>query len=123
MIPYGDVIHDHSRHPRNYGSLESPDLRCEGHNPFCGDRVRVELALSSDRVVSAARFQGDLCVIAKAAASVLTEMIAGMPLRAVAALPETQMLEALSAEIAPARRKCALLALEVLQAGIRESEG
>lgn len=121
MTPYGDVIHDHSRRPRNYGPLEAPDLRCEGHNPLCGDRVRVELALAPDDVVRAARFQGDLCAIAKAAGSVLTELIAGMPLRAVAALPEERLLEALGVEIQPARRKCALLALEVLQSGIKES--
>src|SRR6185503_20704050 len=93
MTPYGEIIHEHSRRPRNYGSLEAPDLRCEGHNPFCGDRVRVELRLTDD-VVSAARFQGDLCVIAKAASSVLTEMIGGLPLRAVASLPDQQLLDA-----------------------------
>jgi nitrogen fixation NifU-like protein len=122
MTPYGDVIHDHSRHPRNYGSLEAPDIRQEGHNPFCGDRVRVEVALAPDGSVQAARFQGDLCVIAKAAGSVLTEMITGQPLAAARALPEEQLLEALGAAIQPARRKCALLALDVLQSGIKEFE-
>lgn len=121
MTPYGDVIHDHSRHPRNYGALATPDIRREGHNPFCGDRVRIELALAPDGTVGAAGFQGDLCVIARAAASLLTEMITGRPLQAVAELPEVRLLEALHAEIQPARRKCALLAFEVLQSGIKES--
>jgi nitrogen fixation protein NifU and related proteins len=120
MNPYGDVIHDHSRHPRNYGSLEAPDIRGEGHNPFCGDRVRVELALDPDGTVRAARFQGDLCVIAKAASSLLTEMITGMAVQSAGELPEQRLLEALHTEIQPARRKCALLALEVLQSGIKE---
>lgn len=122
MTPYGDVILDHSRDPRNYGALEAPDIRNEGYNPFCGDRIRIEVALAPDGSVRAARFQGDLCAIAKAAGSVLTEMIVGQPLAAARELPEGQLLAALGAEIRPARRKCALLPLEVLQSGIKEFE-
>lgn len=118
MSVYGDVIHDHSRHPRNYGSLDAPDLRAEGHNPFCGDRVRIEVALDSDGTVREARFQGDLCVIAKAAASLLTEQIVGRPLRS--GPGETEFLAALGAEIRPARRTCALLAFETLRQAMEE---
>jgi nitrogen fixation NifU-like protein len=121
MIPYGEVIHEHSRHPRNVGSLDAPDIRHEGYNPFCGDRVRIELALAPDGTVLAARFQGDLCVIAKAAASLLTELVTGLPLEEARDVAPERLLEALDAEIQPARRKCALLPLEVLQAGIKES--
>jgi nitrogen fixation NifU-like protein len=118
MNPYGDLIQEHSRHPRNYGSLDAPDVRHEDENPLCGDRVRIELALGVDGAVREARFQGDLCVIAKAAGSLLTEMIAGQPLDRVGAIGEQEMLDALQAEIKPSRRRCALLPLEVLQAGV-----
>ncbi len=114
MTPYGDVIHEHSRHPRNYGSLDAPDIRHEGFNPLCGDRVRIELALAPDGTVRAARFQGDLCAIAKAAASVLTEMITGLTLEEIRETRDERLLVALSAEIQPARRNCALLAFQVL---------
>ena len=79
MNPYGETIQEHFRHPRNYGSLEAPDIRHEDVNPFCGDRVRIELSIGADDTVRAARFQGDLCMIAKAASSLLTEMITGLP--------------------------------------------
>jgi nitrogen fixation NifU-like protein len=118
MNPYGEVIQDHFRHPRNYGSLEAPDIRHEDVNPFCGDRVRIELSIGPDGTVRAARFQGDLCMIAKAASSLLTEMITGATLEAIGELPERQLLEALHAEIQPARLKCALLPLGVLQTGV-----
>ena len=78
MNPYGDVVREHSRHPRNYGALDAPDVRHEDVNPFCGDRVRIELAIVND-TVSAARFQGDLCVIAKAASSLLIGTLASRP--------------------------------------------
>jgi nitrogen fixation NifU-like protein len=117
MTPYGDLIHEHSRRPRNYGSLEAPDVRAEADNPLCGDRVRIELALAPDGTIREARFLGDLCMIAKASASLLTELLTGRPLQPL--IEEQQLLDALQAEIKPARRKCALLALEALRAGVR----
>ena len=120
MNVYGDTIHEHSRHPRNYGSLESPDIRHEDVNPLCGDRVRIELSVAPDNTIGVARFQGDLCVIAKAAGSLLTEMIAGIPVSRAAEFPEQRLLDALGVEIQPARRRCALLPLEVLRSGVSE---
>src|ERR1700682_2250742 len=98
MNPYGDVIREHSRHPRNYGSLEAPDIRHEDENPLCGDRVRIELSIDGDDTVSAARFQGDLCMIAKAAGSLLTEMIEGLPLDRLPGIPGAHMFSVLPAE-------------------------
>ena len=118
MNPYGDLIQEHARHPRNYGSLDAPDIRHEDENPLCGDRVRIELSLAADDTVRAARFQGDLCMIAKAASSLLTEMITGLTLKNVEEIPEQKLVDALEAEIKPARRKCAILPLEVLKSGV-----
>jgi len=119
MNPYGDTIQEHFRHPRHYGSLEHADIRHEDVNPFCGDRIRIELALSPERIVSAARFQGDLCMIAKAAASLLMERIDGISIDAVEAVSEREVLDALEANIQPSRRQCALLPLGVLHSGVR----
>jgi nitrogen fixation protein NifU and related proteins len=118
MNPYGDTIQDHFRHPRNYGSVEAPDIRSEDVNPFCGDRVRIEIKVGAESEVREAKFQGDLCVIAKAASSILTEMILGLPVERAGEISEEQMMAALHAEIRPARRKCALLPLTVLQSGV-----
>ncbi|MBV9496637.1 MAG: iron-sulfur cluster assembly scaffold protein [Acidobacteria bacterium] len=115
MNPYSEIVQEHYRHPRNFGALEKPDIRHELANPLCGDRVRIEVALADDGRVRAARFQGDLCSIAKAAASLLTELIVG---RTLDALPdEQQLVDALRTELKPSRRKCALLPLDALRAG------
>jgi nitrogen fixation NifU-like protein len=116
MNPYGDLVHEHSRRPRNYGALDGADVRGEVDNPLCGDRVRIELALDEDGTVRAARFQGDLCMIAKASASLLTELLIGRAPE----VEEQQLLDALQAEIKPARRKCALLPLDALRAGVND---
>ncbi len=42
---YSEIILDHFRHPRNYGSLPAPDITYEDFNPLCGDRIRIELKL------------------------------------------------------------------------------
>ena len=118
MTPYGETILEHYRHPRNYGSLDAPDIRHEESNPTCGDRVRIEVSIGADGTIAAARFQGDLCMIAKASASLMTEIIAGLPVDGIADLPERRLLEALNAEIQPGRMKCALLPLEGLRSGV-----
>ena len=116
---YGDVILDHYRHPRNEGSLENPDIAHEELNPLCGDRVRIELALAADGRIRAARFRGDLCMIAQAASSLLTELIAGESLDQIADFPQTKLLDALHDDIRPARMNCVLLPLTALKAGVR----
>jgi len=115
---YNATIFEHFRHPRNYGVLPSPDVAYEDVNPLCGDRIRIELKIGADQIIAAARFRGDSCIISHAAASLLTELIQGQPLREVAVFPQEKLMIALNTAIRPARMKCALLPLHVLHAGI-----
>jgi nitrogen fixation NifU-like protein len=52
---YSNTLLDHFRHPRNYGSLDAPDISNEQFNPLCGDRIRIELRLN-ESIVNEARF-------------------------------------------------------------------
>src|SRR5215510_4442906 len=105
---YSDLLLDHFRKPRNYGSLSAPDVSYESFNPLCGDRIRIELKLS-DGTVTEARFKGDGCAISTAAASLLTELIHGITIEQVAAISDDQLIATLQSDIKPARRQCALL--------------
>ena len=73
---YQEVILDHNRRPRNYGSLPDASHRAEGHNPLCGDHIRVALNLK-DESISAIAFEGESCAICKASASMMTTAIKG----------------------------------------------
>jgi nitrogen fixation NifU-like protein len=116
---YSEVILDHFRRPRYFGSLSSPDVACEEVNPLCGDRIRIELAVRGG-VVEAARFYGDGCAISIAAASVLTELIEGASIeRGDEIIPNERLLSSLESDIKPSRMKCALLALEALRSGVK----
>ena len=115
---YSDVLLDHFRHPRNYGSLPAPDISNEQFNPLCGDRIRLELKLDHSRV-NEARFKGDACAISTAAASLLTELILGEDVEALSGIPDDRLISALESEIQPARIQCALLPLQALREGLK----
>ena len=119
MTPqYSETVFEHFRHPRNYGALPAPEVAYEAVNPLCGDRIRIELNVSVDQTITAVRFRGDSCIISRAAASILTELIQGQTLQEVSTLPQDMLLTALHTTIRPARMKCALLPLHILQAGL-----
>lgn len=76
---YQEVILDHNRRPRNYGSLDQATGKAEGHNPLCGDRVTVYIKMDGDRI-SAVTFEGTGCAISTASASIMTEVLQGKTL-------------------------------------------
>jgi len=118
-VLYSDILLDHFRHPRNYGSLGAPDISNEQFNPLCGDRIRLELKFEQSRV-NEARFKGDGCAISTAAASLLTELILGKDIEELTNLPDAQLISALESNIQPARLQCALLPLLALREGLRD---
>lgn len=115
---YSEIILDHFRRPRNYGSLPAPDITYEDFNPLCGDRIKIELKLKRT-VVEEARFRGDGCAISMAAASLLTELIVGVDIKEVEAMSDDRLILALESDIQPSRVQCALLSLQALRTGLR----
>jgi nitrogen fixation protein NifU and related proteins len=73
---YRDVILDHNRQPRNFGHIDAPDGRGDGHNPLCGDQLSVFVRLDGERVEDI-RFEGKGCAISTASASLMTEAVKG----------------------------------------------
>lgn len=73
---YQEVILDHHKHPRNFGPMEDADRVATGHNPLCGDLLRVFLKLRGD-VIESARFEGSGCAISRASASMMTDAVKG----------------------------------------------
>ncbi len=77
---YQEVILDHSRHPRHFGPLEHATHNAEGHNPLCGDRVKIHLMLDGDNKIADIKFEGRGCAISQASASLMTDMVIGRTL-------------------------------------------
>lgn len=133
---YQDVILDHNKNPRNAGTLPDADRTADGHNPLCGDKVRVFVTLDGDRVGDV-RFDGVGCAISTASASLMTEAVKGRTLAEVddlfqrvhrmltvegAAVEFEDELESLTALSGvrefPIRVKCASLSWHTLQAAL-----
>ncbi len=73
---YREIILDHYRTPRNRGELEPPAVSVEGHNPLCGDEIRIYLDVK-DGVVTDVKFGGSGCSISQSSASMMTNAVKG----------------------------------------------
>jgi nitrogen fixation NifU-like protein len=76
---YQEIILDHSRAPRNSGTLPDASLSAEGYNPLCGDRLTVTMNVD-DGAVSDIRIQVSGCAICSASASTMSEAVKGQSL-------------------------------------------
>jgi len=135
---YQEVILDHSKRPRNKGSVEGSNRSAEGYNPLCGDQVTIQLIVDDENTVTDAAFDGVGCAISTASASLMTEALKGKTVEDVHRLfrafhclvkgdelpPDSPALEKLEvfAGVAefPMRVKCASLSWHTMQAAIDE---
>ena len=79
---YQEIILDHYRHPRNFESLEEVSDENLHENPTCGDSVKVDVALDERGIIKRIRFNGRGCAISIASASMMTEQLAGLSVKA-----------------------------------------
>jgi len=115
---YRQQILDHYKNPRNYGEIEDPTFSHVGENPMCGDSIEMDVVLDDDEeVIQGVAFRGDGCAISQAAASMLSEELAGMELDRLEQMDRDDMTEMLGVDISPMRIKCAVLAEKVAQDG------
>lgn len=73
---YQDVVMDHKRSPRHFGTLPAPTHQARGQNPSCGDDLQVMLNVVQGQVQDI-RFSGQGCAICMASASMMTEAVRG----------------------------------------------
>ena len=140
MRRYSDIIIDHSQFPRHHGTLTAPTHQGRGENPFCGDRVMLQLRVGAEGVIEEAAVESVGCAISMASASLLASHLEGLDLAQAGALfsrvhdamlggvdesaeAELGELAALSfASHYPSRVKCATLAWHVLKHALRGDE-
>ena len=73
---YQQVILDHCKKPRNFHEMPQATCSAQGHNPLCGDQLKLFLSLEGD-VIKEVTFVGSGCCISKASASLLTDGVKG----------------------------------------------
>jgi len=138
---YQEIILDHSRHPRHFGALADANHTAEGHNPLCGDRVKVYLQVDANDRIADVSFEGRGCAISVASASLMTDLLRGRSIadaeklmggflhlvkgEDAAGLPadDREQLEVMAGVSAfPMRVKCATLAWHAMKAAL-ENQG
>ena len=130
---YQQVILDHCKKPRNFHEMPGATCSAQGHNPLCGDRLKLFLALDGDKIADAS-FLGEGCCISKASASLLTDNVKGKSKAEVYAMfdlvHEMVMSGKVSGDVGklavfagvhkyPARVKCAILSWHALMAALK----
>ena len=73
---YQEVILDHNRKPRNWGAIVDANRHADGHNPLCGDHIKLSMNVADDKIEAIA-FEGHGCAICKASASMMTGAVKG----------------------------------------------
>ena len=115
---YQENILDHYKNPRNYGSIEEPNIKFHDVNPLCGDEYEFQFKIDSGGKIVDVKFHGNGCAISKASASMLTEIVKGKNIRDVRNIGRQKVLKNLGIKISPARMKCVMLPLKVVKIAI-----
>jgi nitrogen fixation NifU-like protein len=134
---YGDAIMDHYRNPRHRIPVPAPDIEAEEFNPFCGDRVTLQIKLNEDGRVARVSSRSEGCSIIQATASMMSEVMQGKTLAELSELsllfrrmmqgnppgeePDGTLGDLVALQVVrryPVRIKCALLPWMALEEGI-----
>ena len=74
---YQEIILDHGREPRNFGECDPHNKIADGHNPLCGDNLKLTFLLNDQNIIEDIKFTGEGCAISLASASLMTEKLKG----------------------------------------------
>ena len=130
---YNDIIMEHSMNSYNKKKLETCDLCEMGHNPNCGDEIKLEVKINGD-IIEDLAFTGHGCAISQASTSIMIDTLKGKTIKEAKEIikifiemikretTSEEELKKLEDAIAfrnvsnmPARVKCALLAWHTVE--------
>ena len=137
---YNDLIMEHSMNSSNKKELNKCDYCEMGHNPNCGDEIKIQVKLSGD-IIEDMAFTGHGCAISQASTSIMIDTLKGKTIEQAKEIIKTfiemikrettdeQELKKLEDAIAfknvshmPARVKCALLAWHTIEDILNKKE-
>ena len=139
---YNDLIMEHSMNSCNKHEMACCSMCQLGHNPNCGDEIKIEIKLSEDKkVIEDLAFTGHGCAISQASTSIMIDTLRGKTVEEAREIIQTyiamikreitdeEQLKKLEDAIAfrnisnmPARVKCALLAWHTLEDMLKDEK-
>jgi nitrogen fixation NifU-like protein len=137
---YQEVILDHSRKPRNFGTLADAAVLVHGDNPACGDEIHLGVKFGEGGSLQEIKFAGHGCAISQASASLMTmklkgksraetiemlhafhDLVTGETADAPAALGDLRVMQGVRKF--PQRVKCAMLAWRAVEQALQQNTG
>lgn len=73
---YNDLIMEHSINSPHKKDLKNPTACMLGHNPNCGDEIKLEIIVKDGKIVDAS-FSGHGCAISQSSTSIMIETLKG----------------------------------------------
>ena len=73
---YNDLIMEHSMSKKNRKNLGSPTCSMLGHNPNCGDEIKLEAIVENGVIVDMA-YDGHGCAISQSSTSIMIDTLKG----------------------------------------------
>jgi len=114
---YRELILDHYKNPRNFGTLKDASSVAEDSNPLCGDEIKIGINVKAGKIADV-KYVCSGCAISTASASMLSELAMGRSLEEVRRLGKGAVLGMLNINPGPSRVKCALLPLKALKLAV-----
>ena len=130
---YTDIIMEHSANSHNRKGIDNPTCSTLGHNPNCGDEIKLEVVIDKG-VIADMAFSGHGCAISQSSTSIMIDVLRGKTINEARQIIKTFMRlikrekltekekESLQDSIIfenvsnmPARVKCALLSWHTLE--------
>jgi nitrogen fixation NifU-like protein len=111
---YSQQVLDHFEHPRNAGTIASPDASARIENPACGDVLQLAIRVAGDRIEEIV-FRAKGCVASMACASAVTELARGKSVEQARRVSRDELLAAVGG-LPPASLHATHLAIDALRA-------
>lgn len=120
-LPYTPKVLELFRNPKNVGPMGDADVVESAGSPACGDMIRlyIKVAVSGgDEFIERATFESYGCAANIAAASILTELVVGKPMREAWNVSWRSVADELGG-LPPIKYHCSILAVGALKRAIR----
>ena len=119
MDLYRELIIDHYKNPKNWGTISNSSKSEFMSNPSCGDEIKVDLIIKNN-IINDFKFTGRGCAISIAATSLLSEEIIGKNINEIKNMKIKDVEELLGIKLSTSRIKCGMLGLETLKKMLRD---
>ena len=120
-MAYSDKVIDHYENPRNVGSFDKSDPSVGTGMvgaPACGDVMKLQIKVSTDGIITDAKFKTYGCGSAIASSSLITELVKGMSLDQASSIKNSDIAEELA--LPPVKIHCSILAEDAIKAAVND---